>query len=304
MLPEHTRKITAGGCEDLYCVDVNMFDVEEFGAVYVLDADRPTIIESGTGRNYERVLEALDALDIDRADVEVIALTHVHLDHAGGAGYFAEACPNATVKIHDIGTSHLADPERLVEGTKRAVQEQWQYYDDPVPIPDDRIDAIGDGDVIDLGDHRLVVHAAPGHAPHQVVFEHPENDAVFVADAAGLWAPDPGVLAPTSPPPNFQFEQCLDDVDTLESLSPSTILYTHFGARTDVADALTEYREVLTAWVEDVREARAELEDDDAVIEHFVERTSLDDVWGDHKAYPEVRMNTRGVLRYLDSQAD
>lgn len=304
MLPDHTEEIDAASCEDLYGVDVNMFDVEKFGAVYVLDAERPAIIDSGTGRNYERILEALTALDIDRDSVAEIALTHVHLDHAGGAGYLAAECPNATVRIHDIGVSHLVDPEYLIEGTKDAVQEQWQYYDEPKPIPSDRIEAIDDGDAIDLGDHRLDVHAAPGHAPHQVVFADPENDAVFVADAAGIWAPDADVLVPTSPPPNFDLEQALEDVDLIESLDPSTILYPHFGARTDVVDALEEYRTVLPDWVEAIREKRAELGDDDAVIDYFVEQTTLDEVWGEHKAHPEVRMNTRGVLTYLDSQGE
>lgn len=299
---EHTQKITAGGCEDLYCVDLDMFDVSEFGAAYILDAERPTVIESGTGRNYERILEALDALEISPEELEVIALTHVHLDHAGGAGYLAEACPTATVKIQDIGAPYLAEPEYLIEGTKRAVGVHWQYYNEPEPIPEERIETISEGDIIDLGDYRLEIHRAPGHAPHQVVFSNPENDAVFAADAAGIWAPDPGVLVPSTPPPNFDLEGCLRDIELLQELDPSVLLYTHFGSRTDVSVALENYHQVLTGWVEDVREKRKELEDDEAVIDYFVDRTELDEVWGEHKAHAEVRMNTQGVLRYLNTR--
>lgn len=299
---EHTQKITAGGCEDIYCIDLDMFDVPEFGAAYVIDAERPTVVDSGTGRNYERILEVLDTLDILPEELEVIALTHVHLDHAGGAGHLAGVCPNATVQIHNIGAPYLVEPEHLIEGTKRAVGVQWQYYDEPDPIPEERIETISDGDTVDLGDHQLGVHHAPGHAPHQVVFSNPENDAVFTADAAGIWAPDPGVLAPTSPPPNFDLEGCLKDIELLHELDPSVLLYAHFGSRADVSVALEDYHQVLTDWVEDVQEKRKELEDDEAVIDHFVNRTDLDKVWGKHKAYPEVRMNTQGVLRYLDTR--
>ena len=113
-------QVTTGDCSDLSYVDVGLYDTPGYGSVYVLDAERPAIVDTGLGTNYELVLDALDDLDIAREAVAVIAPTHVHLDHAGGAGYLAEACPNAEVAIHEIGAPHLIDPSRLVEGTKRA----------------------------------------------------------------------------------------------------------------------------------------------------------------------------------------
>ncbi|MWV38792.1 MBL fold metallo-hydrolase [Natrialba sp. INN-245] len=299
------RAVTAGDCTDLYYLDTGMYDTDGYGAVYVLDDDRPAVVETGIGTNHERILEALAELDIARDELAAIAVTHVHLDHAGGAGFLARACPNADVYVPAAGASHLADPSALVAGTKAAVGDQWEFYTEPEPVPEDRIVEIDDGDVIDLGDHELRVHEAPGHAFHQVVFADPENDAVFTGDAAGLWAPKHERIVETSPPSDFDLEGCLADLETIAEIDPDVLCYTHFGPREvgdDLDRALEEYATVLEEWVADVAAAREELEDDEAVIEHVVASTDLEDVWNERKASAEAAMNARGVLGYLDDR--
>ena len=296
------HEVTTGECTDLYYVDTGMYDVDGYGAVYVIDDDRPAVVDTGIGTNHERVLDAIESVGIDREELDVIAPTHVHLDHAGGAGYLAEACPNAEVYVHRIGAPHLVDPSRLVEGTKRAVGDQWEFYVEPRPVPEGRIVEIEGGDRIDLGTHELIAHHAPGHAPHQVVFEDPANDAVFTADAAGLYVPELDEVHPTSPPPNFDLEACLADIETLRGIDPSTLLYAHFGPA-GRGDRLDEYEEVISDWVRSIVAAREELgEDDEAVVERFVAEAveETGDIWGERKARAETRMNVEGVLHYLD----
>jgi glyoxylase-like metal-dependent hydrolase (beta-lactamase superfamily II) len=178
-----------------------------------------------------------------------------------------------------------------------------QYYAEPRPVPEERIVEIADGDEIDLGDHRLEVVHAPGHAPHQVVFHDPTIDAVFTADAAGIYTPSTDDLHITSPPVNFDLEQARLDVETIRKLEPETLLYGHFGAA-PAGTHLQEYMEMLPSWVDAVREKRAELGDDEAVIDHFVETVETTDVWSDHKARAEVAMNVRGVFAMLDREAE
>ena len=293
-------EVDSGDVSGVHYVDVGLYGSPERGAVYVVDAERPAIVDAGLGTNYEVVLEALASLGIQPADLEALALTHVHLDHAGGAGYLARECPNATVYVHPIGAPHVIDPERLVAGTKAAVGDQWAHYADPVPIPEERIVEVTDGDAIDLGDRSLSVHHAPGHAPHQVIF-HDESDAmVYAADAAGIYVPEIDAVRPTTPPPNFDLAGCLEDVETIRSLSPDVLAYYHFGP-VETGSKLDDYERRLTKWVEDVEAARAEV-GDEAVIERFVERSDLASVWEEDAVAAEVSLNVRGVLTYLDGR--
>jgi len=300
MDPGDVVPVTTGDTSDIHYVDTGMYDTAAYGSVYVLDTPEPTIVDTGIGTNHERILAALDSVGIDHDDLSWIVVTHVHLDHAGGAGFLAEACPNATVAVHERGARHLAEPGRLWEGTKAAVGDQIEYYTEPEPVPEARIRELEDGDRIDLGDRELIAHAAPGHAPHQHVFESPADDAVFTADAAGIYVPSLDAVRETTPPPQFHLERALADVETIRDLDPSTLLYAHFGPA-PTGDRLDEYAETLRAWVGEVEDARAAA-DDDAVVERFVEATEMGAVWGERKARGETAMNVRGVLGYLDGR--
>ncbi|MBV0925761.1 MBL fold metallo-hydrolase [Halomicroarcula limicola] len=288
-------------CEDVHYVDTGMYDVPEYGSVYVVDAERPALVDTGLGTNYERILDAMDAVGIAPEELEVIALTHIHLDHAGGAGYLVEECPNATVYVHELGARHLVDPERIWEGTKGAVGDQIEFYAEPKPVPEERVVELTDGDEIDLGDRAFEAVHAPGHAPHQVVFHDPSIGGVFTADAAGIYTPSTDEVHVTTPPVNFDLERALADVETIRDIDPETLLYGHFGPAA-TADRLDEYAEKLDEWVAAVAEKRAELGDDEAVADHFVETVETPEIWGERKASAEVAMNVRGVLVSLDRE--
>ncbi|XVH32569.1 MBL fold metallo-hydrolase [Haloferacaceae archaeon DSL9] len=284
----------------LYFLDTGMYDVDGYGSVYIVDAEKPAVVDTGIGTNREYLYDALAELDIGREDLAYILPTHIHLDHAGGAGYLAERYPNATVLIHEIGVPHLVDPERLIEGTKAAVESQWGYYVDPKPVPEDRIEAIGDGDELDLGDRTLTAYEAPGHAPHQLIFYDDRDEVVFTGDAAGIYVADRDEIRVTSPPAQFHLDRCLEDVSTIRDLDPAILCFGHFGPRAYDEALLEGYKRSLVEWVEAVRQQRAALGDDEAVIDHFVETTELSEIWGDRKGRAEARLNTRGVLGYLD----
>jgi glyoxylase-like metal-dependent hydrolase (beta-lactamase superfamily II) len=292
--------LTAVDGTDLYYVDVGAYDVRGYGSVYILDADRPAVIDTGLGTNVEMILDALDEVGIDRLDA--ILTTHIHLDHAGGAGYLSEAFPDATVYVHEIGVRHLVDPSRLVAGTKAAVDDQWQYYANPKPVPEDRIEALDGGDEIDLGDRTVDVVHAPGHAPHQVVFHDRGDDLLFSGDAGGIRPEGADDLFPTSPPVNFDLEGCLADAETIAERNPDRICFGHFGDAAFTPELMDEYADVLAGWVDRVREKRAELGDDEAVIERFVATAETVEAWGERKSRAEYRLNTKGVLGYLDER--
>ncbi|RJX49955.1 MBL fold metallo-hydrolase [Halonotius pteroides] len=281
---------------DLYYVDTGMYDVAGYGAVYILDTAEPAVIDTGIGTNREYIFDALGELGIDA--LSYILPTHVHLDHAGGAGFLAEAFPDAEVLVDDRGVDHLIDPGRLIEGTKAAVDEMWPYYTEPKPIPADRIAGLADGDEIDLGDRTLTAYAAPGHAPHQLIFE--TDGLVFTGDAAGIYVAARDEIHVTSPPPQFDVQHCLDDVSMIQSLDPDTLCFAHFGPRDYDEGLLDGYKRGLIEWVEAIRRQRERQADDGAVIDHFVTNTDLTEIWGTEKGWAETRLNVRGVLAALD----
>ena len=292
------------GCQDVYFLDVDMYDAPQYGGVYIVASERPAIIETGLGTNYERILEAVHAIGISPESIETIAVTHVHLDHAGGAGYLSESCENATVVVHERGARHLVNPERLIAGTKAAVGEQWKYYRKPLPIPEGRIRSVSEGDTIDLGGHRLEVIETPGHAKHQVVYHIPSISAIFTGDAAGIWIPERANVTVTSPPSEFDLEQAIVDVDKLVDIDAEMLLYTHFGAVEASAELLHRYQRKLTDWISSIADTRKKFSDDEQVIEQISNNAPVVTAWGEEKTRAETRLNTRGALAYLDQRGE
>ena len=289
-------RVSVGDCSGIWTVDTGMFETAEYGATYILEGDPPAVVETGTGANVDRILAGLETVGIDPETLGTIALTHVHLDHAGGAGHLAKRCPDARVLVSTRGAPHLHDPERLVAGTKAAVgEQQWRHYADPVPVPDDRIETVEDGTQLTIADRPIRVHAAPGHAPHQVVLESPSDDAVFTGDAAGIWLPSAETIAETTPPPQFDLEQCLADIETIAALEPTTLLYTHFGPRTNDG-ILEQYAAVLESWVERVETLADCHESEAAILAALEPDPDRVTVWGAEKARAEQALNVRGVL--------
>lgn len=292
-------EVPVGTVDDIFYVDAGIYDTEEYGAVYLVDAERPALIDTGIGTNWKAILRAIEGAGVDRDELSVIAPTHVHLDHAGGTGYFAEACENADVVTHERGIPHLVDPERLWRGTKKAVGDRIRFYGEPQPVPADRARGVTDGDTIDLGDRLLHVRHTPGHAPHQIVFHEPASDVLFTADAAGIYVPAIDRILPTTPPPNFDFEQAIDDINVLQEIDPFVLCFAHYGP-TVADDYLHAASASLTDWVQAVSEARERFQSDDAVVQAVTSRNELGEVWGESLARSVTEMDVRGVLTYLD----
>ncbi|WP_136716125.1 MBL fold metallo-hydrolase [Halorientalis salina] len=283
------------GCPDTYLVDNELFGMEEALATYLLNAERPAVLDAGTTEGAERILDTMDALDIDPGEVEYLVVSHVHLDHAAGTGRLAEACENATVVVHERGYPFLTDPDRLgdlVESVNAAIGFE-DPYGEPSVVPAERCRAVSGGETLDLGDREFEIYDAPGHAPHHFVCLEPESGTLFAADAVGAFDPNEGGVVPTTPPPSFDLEANLETIDRLAELDPSRTLYSHFGPgeRGEASGELDDYAEMLPAWVEAVRSAREAVGDD------------VDDVMAELRPEWEsstLRRDVVGVLGYLD----
>lgn len=216
---------------------------------YVIKGKRPSLLESGPTNSIPNLLSGLKELDVKFEDVEYVAVTHVHLDHGGGAGTLLRSLPNAKVIVHPRGMPHLIDPERLWSSSQKVLGFVSDIFGKPVPIPKDRVIPVTEG-MFDLGyDAKLTVTETVGHASHNLSFKESSNGGIFPGDAAGTYLPEFDVVVPTTPPP-FYFDSALASLDKLISLKPTVLYFSHFGKATNGVQRLKDYRLQLQLWAE------------------------------------------------------
>ncbi|MFP4188169.1 MAG: MBL fold metallo-hydrolase [Halobacteriales archaeon] len=266
-MPEHVE-----GSEGVYVVDTRMFGVEEQTAAFVIDADRPAVVDTGLESDAPRVVKAVDEIGIEREDVEYVVVTHVHLDHAGGVGLVAEAFPNATIVVHERGVKYLVDDksaQRLVEKVHEAVGPLADAYGGIETVARDRVVGVSPPDALDLGDRTLEVVKAEGHAPHHFALYDDASRSLFVIDEGCAYVD--GRELPTTPPPDFDLDATLESFERFEGYDAETLLYGHYGVNYDGVDAIPHHREALLNWVDEIRTARDEHDDTHEIVDAVVE---------------------------------
>jgi glyoxylase-like metal-dependent hydrolase (beta-lactamase superfamily II) len=203
----------------------------------------------------------LDALlaGLDGEVPRVIALTHIHLDHAGATGSLCARWPDAEVWVHERGARHLADPEKLINSATRLYGDDMQrLWGEFLAVPADRIRVLEEGT---RGAFRVA--KTPGHASHHVCYLHEPTGTLFAGDTAGIRVAGGPTLGAT-PPPDIDIEAWLESLDRLEAWEPTRIVPTHFGAFDDVGAQLDELRLWFDTWTRPARE----LPQDEWVAEH------------------------------------
>lgn len=292
-------------------VDTLMWGHAEFTGVFVVEGRRTALVEAGSKATAPRVLAGLERLGI--ADVDWIVVTHVHLDHAGGAAPLAAAFPGARVAVHRRGAPHLAAPAKLWASVGRVYgpEEMERLWGGVDPVPADRIHALDDGDVVDLGGRRLRAVETPGHASHHHALLDDATGAVFVGDALGVRLPDLGVVRPATAPPEVDVPAALASIERLRALGAETLWFSHFGphdrgARAGtVDDVCDEASAELRRWEEWVRAARRDAPGD--VVGEVARRaraqlegTLPDGALDRLDATAPVWVNVAGLSRYLE----
>lgn len=173
----------------------------------------------------------------------VIALTHIHLDHAGGTGALLRRFPQAEVWVHERGARHMVDPSKLLASAGRLYGDDMErLWGEVVPVPSERIRVLGGGETLD----GFRVAYTPGHASHHVCYLHEQSATALCGDTAGVRiGSEIPALAPT-PPPDIDVPAWLASLELIESWRPSALVPTHFGRHEDVSEHLRELRESLS----------------------------------------------------------
>ena len=288
-------------------IDTLLGGWERVTAGYLVEGPEPVLVETGSQSSVPALLEALAAIGVAAGDLAGVAVTHIHLDHAGGVGDVARAFPNATVYVHEKGARHLADPTRLVDSAARVYGDLLDsLYGRLDPTPVERIHVLADGEDIRIGPNRtLTTVDSPGHAKHHLALHDSESGILFVGDAVGVRLPDAGVLRPSTPPPDFDLHQALTSLQKFAHRSPAGVALAHYGLVPDPGTILEEADEILVRWAEvaeaawrDGRDIAAALDEafaDDLVAVDESQREKLETLNGVHS-------NAAGFQRWLETR--
>lgn len=238
----------------------------------------------------------LDALTAGLAGREprALALTHIHLDHAGAAGVLARRFPELEIWVHERGAPHLADPSRLLASATRLYgAEMERLWGEVVPVPRERIRVLEGGERI----AGLRVAYTPGHASHHVSYLHEESGFAFAGDVAGVRIGGGPTLAPT-PPPDIDLRAWRASIALVQEWSPAALAITHFGSYRDPDAQLAELRD----YIDHVEALAGRLGEEDfaAAVRERLGSRGGDDVAATYGQATPVSQSYAGLRRYLE----
>ena len=301
--------------EGITAIDTFYAGRERYTAAYLVRGSEPAIVETGPATSFEPVVAGLERLGIGPRDLAHIAVTHIHLDHAGGVWRIAERFPNAVVWVHERGARHLADPTRLRASVESIYgpETMASLFGTVEPVAAQRIQALDDGAAIALGGRSLRAVYTPGHAKHHMALADSASGAVFTGDALGIHPPQAGILRPATPPPDYDLELALASIARIrERARDGLVLFSHFGPVHEVERICDLAAERFRTWTEavgDALERGLESDPDEALDE--VMRVLRDVARSDAQTGAEadldlqametmssIRLNAMGILGY------
>lgn len=208
----------------------------------VVEKGRVAVIDTGSNDSLPNTVAALKHLGLSEESVDYVILTHIHLDHAGGAGAMMKAFPNAKLVVHPRGARHMAEPSKLVAGVCAVYGKEYvdRVYGEILPIPADRIIEASDGYIVSLAGRQLFCLDTPGHARHHICVVDKKTGGIFSGDMFGLSYRELDVdgrpfIFPTTTPTQFEPDAMRDSIKRLLGFEPEAIYLTHYSRIEDVS---------------------------------------------------------------------
>ena len=241
---------------DIYTVDALYYEPKLASIHLIKSKNRIALVDTGTQYSVNQVAAALKQLDLDFDSVDYIILTHIHLDHAGGAGTLMVLCKNAQLVVHPKGARHMVDPSKLIAGASAVYgdAEFKRLYGEISPIDADRILEPNDGESIDVAGRTLTFIDTPGHANHHHCIIDEQTNSVFTGDTLGVCYQamrdeHNSFVMPTTTPVQFNPDALHKSIDRVMSYTPSTLYLTHYSALTPSARIIAGLHEQIDDYV-------------------------------------------------------
>ena len=223
----------------------------------IVRGGRAAFVDTGTTHSVPNLLQALRAKNLDPADVDWVLLTHVHLDHAGGAGELMKHLPNAKVLVHPRGAAHLVNPGKLIAGTQQVYGEQRfaELYGEIPPIPAQRIVEVQDNARFRLDGSELLCIHTPGHALHHYCLVDMDSHSVFTGDSFGISyrafdSKNGAFIFPATTPTHFDPQQAHASLDRIMAFEPEACFLTHYSRVTGVEKLSVDMHAHLDSYVQ------------------------------------------------------
>lgn len=308
-----------GATHGIFTLDTG-FQRPRFDAAFlVVEQGRAAFVDCGTNHSVPAMLDALAEQGLGPEAVDWLMLTHVHLDHAGGAGLLMQHLPNATLAVHPRGAPHMIDPSRLVAGATAVYGEAEiaRSYGHVQAVPAARVREVGHGTVIDLAGRALLCVDTPGHARHHFCVWDERSRSWFTGDTFGLSYRELDVqgrpfVIPTTSPVQFEPGPLKASIRTLLARQPQAMYLTHYGRVEDVARLGEDLLEQVDAMVALARRAHDSSDDDtvrhvtlvDALTRYYVARAKAHGVTDAAAVVPDVlgmdiELNAQGLGVWL-----
>lgn len=296
--------------------DVRLIDGYDMGfsgrtGTYILQGEGGvTLVETGPSPSIQHVVKGLSDRGIRTEEVQHIVLTHIHLDHAGGAGLLLKECPNATIYVHQKGLRHLANPSRLEKGARAVYGKQFDNLFAPIlPIPEERMVAVSEGDTLAIGEERLLTfYDTPGHAKHHVAIHDSETNGLFTGDTAGIryhQTENCGVTfyLPTTSPNQFDPDAMQQSIDLFRGMNPDVLYFGHYGTCEEPGRALDEVSRWIPVFVEEAKRGMDVLAIEERLLNRITQHLRSLGVPDQHPVYQILKLDMKvcamGLADYL-----
>ncbi len=296
-----------------------------FDAIHlIVEGGRAAVVDTGTRDSVPRVMAALDAVGVAPDAVDWVLLTHVHLDHAGGAGHLMRLLPQARLAVHPRGAPHMIAPERLWAGTVEVygLDAAEAMYGAPVAVPAERVLALADGDTVSLAGRVLESIDAPGHARHHLVLRDTATGHLFAGDTFGISYRELDVggrqfAFPSSTPVQFDPDALRRTLGRMLALRPEAVYLTHWSQVRDIPRLGTTLLRLVDDYAALARDTAAAQGDDPAVLlprlEAGMDALLVDAARAHGCSVPlealrtlldmDIRLNAAGLLAWMQAPA-
>lgn len=288
----------------IYPLDLDYQGLPQAIAAYLIKTPAGNVlVETGPGSTLPVLLAQLAVHGLVAADIRHVLVTHIHLDHAGAAGWWGQQ--GATIYVHYLGAPHLIDPSKLLSSASRIYGDQMErLWGQTLPVPAGQIVPLRDQDVLTICGLQFKAIETAGHAWHHHAFAL--GDVVFTGDAAGVQLPGQPWTALPAPPPEFNLESWLKSLDKLQNLRAVAFYLTHFGRIDKPEQHINQFRKTMLSLVEFVRTGLNDGLPLEQLTQRYIDHNRQlalqagvsEEIFSHYEAANPVSMSVTGIARY------